>query len=348
MALQASQLGDLIAATLPDLGEMKITEITSDIQKHVAMRTLLKKNRVQLDSGTSVQWDLMVTTSGAASFVGLYATDNVNVQDTLIQGSAPWRHGNTNYAVDARELAMNRNPRKIVDLLKIRRIDSMISLTELMETAFWGFPTSTDSLTPYGVAYWIVKTGLSTTGGFNGTLQSGYTSVGGVNPTTYPRWRNWNCQYTSVTADDLIRKWREAATKTDFTPPVDGIPTFNTGDSYGFFSNYAVIGGLEEQLAAQNDNLGNDVAAKDGMATFRRTPVQYVPKLDADTTGPVYGINWGTFKTYILSGWWLRESKIDMVPGQHTVAQVHVDSSFNWIMKDRRRNFVLATGTTYP
>jgi hypothetical protein len=191
---------------------------------------------------------------------------------------------------------MNRQPRRILDILKIRRIDAMISLTELMETAFWSFPTSTDDVTPYGIAYWIVKAGMSTTGGFNGTLQSGYTTVGGVNPTTYPRWRNWNCQYTVVSKDDLIRKWREAATKTDFTPPVDGIPTFNTGDQYGFYSNYAVIGALEEVLEAQNDDLGEDVASMDGRAVFRRSPVNYVPKLDADTTGPVYGHELGHFQ----------------------------------------------------
>src|SRR5512144_2270926 len=118
--IQASNLGDLIAATLRDLGEMRITEITTDLQRHIAMRNLLKKNRVVLDSGTAVQWDVMTTHSGAAEFVGLYATDNVNVGDTLVQANAPWRHSTTNYAVDERELAMNRSPRRIVDLLKIR------------------------------------------------------------------------------------------------------------------------------------------------------------------------------------------------------------------------------------
>lgn len=349
MPLQAENLSDLIASTLKDLGEMKITQIATRLQKYVAMRNLLTKNRVVLDSGTAVQWDVMVQHSGAFAFVGLYSTDNVNVGDTLVQASHPWRHATTNYAVDARELAMNRSPRKIVDLLKVRRMDAMISQAEGMESAFWSFPTSTDTVTAHGVAYWIVKTGLSTTGGFNGTYQSGYTTVGGISPDTYTRWKNWNAQYTSITKDDFVRKAREAATKTHYEPPVENISSFNTGDNYTFNTNYAVISALEESLEAQNDNLGNDIASKDGMTTFRRTRVDWVPQLDADTTNPFYGINWGLFKTYILRGWWLKEVNIENQPGQHTVSVVHIDSSFNWIIKDRRQGgFVLATGTTYP
>jgi hypothetical protein len=345
MPLQADNLPDLIASTLKDLGEMKITEIATDLQDHVAMKNLLKKNRVVLESGTGIQWDVMVTQSGAARTVGLYASDNVNVGDVLVQANAPWRHLTTNYAFDAREMDMNRSPRRIVDLLKIRRIDCMISLAELMEDLFWRAPATTNTLDPYGVPYWITK---NNTEGFNGGMFTGYTAIGGLSSTTYPRWQNWSGQYTSVTKDDLIRKMRHMAVKTNFRPPVDGIPTFNTGDNHGIYANYTTIGLLEEQLEAQNDNLGNDVASKDGDVLFRRSKVQYVPKLDADTTDPVYFINWGVFKTFILRGWWLKESKINMQPGQHTVASVHVDATLNWICRDRRRNGVLAKNTTYP
>lgn len=336
--IQADNLGDLVAATLKELGEMKFTEIATDLQNYVAMRNLLKKNRIVLDSGYGVQFDVMVTHSGAASFVGLGAVDNVNIGDTLIQGTAPWRHVTTNYAVIRQELAMNRTPRRIVDLLKVRRIDAMISLAVLMEDAFWSYPASTDTTTPYGVQYWIVT---NATEGFNGGAQSGYTTVGGINPSTYTRWKNYTAQYVTVSKEDLIRKWRAAATKTKFMPPVDGIPSFNTGDQYGFFSNYDVIQALEEAVEAQNENLGNDLASKDGVTMFRRVPVTWVPKLDSDTTDPVYGINWGVFKTHVLRGEWLNETNIPVTPGQHTVASVHTDCTLNWICKDRRRNFVI-------
>lgn len=344
-ALTASQLGDLVNTTLRDLGKPRFTEIATDLQRHTAMRNLLRKNRVELQSGYGVQWDVKVAQSGASAAVGLGASDSVNIVDTMVQATADWRNVTTNYAIIGQEISMNSEPSRIVNLVQSRRIDAMISLAELMEAFFWGPPVaSNDNLTPWGINTWIVKNASE---GFFGGAPTGYTTIG-LNPTTYPRWNNWTYQYVSVSRDDLIRHWRKAATFTDFQPPVDGIPTFNTGDQYGFYTNYGVIGPLEEALEGQNDNLGNDIASKDGMTLFRRVPVSWVPKLEADTTNPVYGVNWGWFKSYILRGWWLRETHVPVYPGQHTISAHFLDSTFQWITKNRRCHFVLATGTTYP
>lgn len=346
MVIQAENLGDLIAMTLKELGEAKFTEIATDIQEHVAARNLVNKNRVQFSSGTAVQWNLMVTNSGAATFTGMFASDNVNIGDVMKTASVPWRHLTTNYAVEARELDMNSEPRRIVDLLKIRRLDSMISLVEKIEQRFWALPASTDDVNPFGLPYYLVK---NNTTGFNGGAPSGYTAgAAGLSSTTYPRWSNFTGQYTAISKDDLIRLLRQAATKTKWMPPVDGIPTYSTGDQNGFYTSYAVVAGVEELLEAQNDRLGEDVASMDGKALLRRTPLTWVPALDADTTNPIYGVNWGVFKTYILRPWWNKMTKIENVPGQHLVSAVYMDSTFNWICKDRRKNFVIATNTGLP
>ncbi len=343
--LTATQLNDLVNTTLRDLGKPRFTEIATDLQEHTAMKNLLRKNRVMIQSGYGVQWDVMVTHAGSAQNVGLGASDNVNIPDTMVQATADWRNTTANYAIEGREISMNEEPSRIVDLIRSRRIAALISLAELMENNFWGPPVAlTDVLTPWGINTWVVK---NATEGFNGGAPSGYTTIG-LNPTTYPRWNNWTAQYTAVSRDDLIRKWRKAATFTNFKPPVEGIPTFNTGDSYGFYTNYGVVGPLEEALESQNDNLGNDIASRDGMTIFRRVPVIWVPKLEADTTNPVYGINWGYLKTIILKGWWLRETHVPIYPGQHTLSAHFVDSTYQFITRNRRCHFVLATGTTYP
>jgi hypothetical protein len=288
---------------------------------------------------------VMVAHAGSAQNVGLAATDTVNIIDTMVQATADWRNTTANYAVIGQEISMNEEPSRVVELIKTRRIAALISMVELMEANFWGPPVAlTDTLTPWGVNTWFVK---NATQGFNGGVPSGYTTIG-LNPTTYPRWNNYTDAYTAVSRDDLIRKWRRAATFVDFRPPVEGINTFNTGDQYGYYTNYGVIGPLEEALESQNDNLGNDVASRDGDVMFRRVPVMWVPKLEADTTNPVYGINWGWFKTYILKGWWLRETRVPIYPGQHTLSAQFLDSTYNWICKNRRANFVISNGTTYP
>ena len=343
--LQANNLNDLILSTLKDLGELKFTAIISDLQKHVAMRELIKKNRIVLDSGTAIQWQLMIGTSNAAKWTGMYAQDNVDVREVMTQASMPWRHSTTNYGVDQREIDMNREPRRIVELIKVRRIDAMTAMAELLENAFWGVPGPMDDRTPHGVPYWIVKNNVE---GFFGGAPTGFTDVGGVSPTTYTRWRNWTSQYAAVTKADLVRKLRQAYTKTNFTPPTEGIPTYSTGRKYGMYTNYEVISKLEEILEGQNDDLGNDVASQDGLVHFRKIPVEYVPRLDADTTNPIYGIDWGNFKTYVLRGWWLKETRIGNVANQHTVSTVHIDNTLNWVCKDRRSNFVLATDVGLP
>lgn len=343
--LLPNQLSDLVATTLKDLGRPKFTEIVSSLQRHTAMRHLLKKNRLQLTSGTAVQWDVMVNAANAASNVGLGATDNVGIVDLMTTASADWRNTTASYAVIGQEIDMNSEPARIVDLIHARRIGAMISMAEIMESNFWGPPVAlTDNLTPWGVNTWVVK---NATEGFNGGVPSGYTTIG-LNPTTYPNWQNWTYQYSQVSRDDLIRHWRKAADFTDFQPPVDGIPTFNTGDEYGFYTNYGVYGPLSEALDSQNDNLGNDLDKYTGTVHFRRVPVTWVPKLEADTTNPVYGINWGYLKTYILKNWWLRETHVPIYPGQHTMSAHFLDCTYNFITKNRRCHFVMATGTTYP
>jgi len=344
--LTASGLNDLVQTTLRDLGKPKFTEIATDLQRHTAMKNLLKKSRVSIQAGYGVQWDVMVNHAQSAANVGLGASDNLSIVDTMVQATADWRNSVVNWALIGQEIDMNREPARIVDLVKQRRISAMISLAELMEANFWGPPVaSTDETTPWGVNTWIVK---NATEGFNGGAPSGYTTIG-LNPSTYTRWKNYTGQYTAVTKDDAIRMWRKAATKTDFQPPVDGIPSAAMGgDRYGFYTNYSVIAKLEELLEAQNENLGLDVASMDGKPVFRRTPVEWIPKLDADTTDPIYGINWAWFGTVVLNGWWLREINVPVYPGQHTVSAHFLDSTYQFVTKNRRCHFVLATGTTYP
>ena len=341
MALQPEQIVDLVTDTQRELGKLKWTPLASDLQEHTAMQQILPKKRVGFGSGEQVQFQVMVAHSGAAKNVGLYAEDAVNVGDVMKTGVVPWRNTTTNYAFERTEVAINRKPARIVNLVKSRRVDALTSLAELMEGNFWQGITALDSeVDPYGLNYWITR---SATEGFNGGNPTGFSSgCAGLSSSTYPRYSNWTAQYTSVTKEDLIRKMRKAARQTKFKPPVPQ-PTYNTGDNYGFYTNDPVIGLLEEALEAQNDNLGNDVASKDGQVMFHRRPVQWVPYLDDDSTNPIYGINWGVMKVIFLSGEYMVENKPKQSATQHKVYEVFVDLTYNLICRDRRRNFVINT-----
>ncbi len=345
MALTATQLADLVATTLRDLDEPNLVEITTDIQEHTAAPRLLKKKNRKLQSGYGVQWDVLVNHAGTFQNVGLGAPDDVDIPDGVVQAQADWRNSVVSWAMIGQEMSMNAGKRRIVDLMMVREKMAMIDWVQGMEDNFWGPPVAiTDDVTPWGVNTWIVK---SATEGFNGGAPSGYTTIG-LNPTTYERWKNYTAPYTAITKDDLVRKWRRAARKTKFKPPVEGIPTANGGNTYEFYTTETVIGTLEELLEAQNESLGVDIDPMSGKVMFQRTPVVWVPYLDADTTNPVYGLNWSHIETVVLAGWWLKRTVVPVYPGQHTMSAVFLDSTYQIVFKNRRGSFVLSNGTTYP
>lgn len=344
MPYQGDDYTDLVTTTLRHLEKTTWADIVVDNQQHIAMPQILKKKKVEFGSGYGHQFNVRVLSNNAARNVKLNEVDNPTTADTQTTGNIPWRHTETHWALEERIISMNRSPARLVNLLQSSRVDAMTDLAELMESNFWGAPaSSSDTLKPYGVPYWIV---YNATTGFNGGHPSGFSDVGSISSTTYSRWKNWSANYSQVSKADLVRKWREAATKTEFRPPVDG-PFSNMDSSYGFYTDYTVLGTLEELLEGQNDNLGNDVASRDGQTVFRRTPVVWVPYFDnnsgtVDTTNPIYGINWSVFKPCFLSGEYMKESKVSPHPLHHRTITSYTDCTYNFFCVDRRRNFVLS------
>jgi len=346
--LTAEDITDLVNTTQKNLGKMKLTDLTSDLQEHVALSQLMKKNRVGFDSGLAIQFNVLTNGDNNSRNVGLFDVDNVNQEDGTITGTVPWRHNVSGYAIDRRQILMNRTPAKILDFVKVKRYQQAVGFTKLMEENFWGEPdSSTDEDTPFGLKYWLV---YNATEGFNGGNNTNFAAgPAAINRTTYPRWKNYTACYAAVSKIDLIRKWRKAATMCAFKPTIENAPIggYSTGARYGYYTNYDVIGPLEESLEAQNESLGNDIASKDGLTLFRRVPVAYVPYLqDNDSTAdPVVGIDWGVFKTIFLSGAYMTETPLAKNALAHNVLESFLDSSYNFVCYDPRRCMLLAKST---
>lgn len=336
-----ASLADLVASTRPDPGKGRWTDLTTDLQEMVALPSLLRKNRAQFGSGSSIKTNVMKSLTGNARHTSLYAQDTVNVDDVLTSADVPWRHSTTAFAIDEREIAMNNDPEEVVNLLKVRRADAMIDKAKLIEEAFWNKPaSSSDVTTPWGIFMPLV---YNATVGFNGGNPSGFSDYAGIDRDSVARWKNFAGQYTNITKADLINKMRQAIRKTRFIPPVN-IPQYGSAFNFGIYVNYTVLSGIEDLAEQQNDRLGNDVASKDGMALFHRIPLMYVPQLDGNdvNTDPVIGINWSVFKIAFLKGYFMKESKPIMASNQHNVVQVHVDTSWNTLCRDPRKCFLLA------
>lgn len=359
MPLADADIRDLVTGTLQRLGRLKFQQIAQSLQNYEVMGRMLRDNRVLFEpDGYGIKRTIMIDQSGAARMVGLHEPDVVNVGDVLTTIDIPWRHTTTNYAYERRELLENRGESRIVDLMKVRRTDAMLGLTELMEDQSWDKPLdSSNKLDVFGFPYWVV---WNTTIGHTGLNPAGFSSgPGNLNASTNARWRNYSGSWpTAIAANgtmaqDNISMLRTAYRKTGFKSPVD-VPDFRmgAGDQYRLYCGEVVLSNIENYAESQNLNLGRDVAAMDGVTTFRKNPIIWVPWLDANQlpkgetqggTNRLYMINWGYFYPVFLQGDYLRETEPDKSPTQHNTWVVHVDLTWNILCVDRRRQAVFAT-----
>ena len=351
----AENYADLVTTTLNTFKKNEWSDIVLDLQRYVAMPYMLAKKRTDFMSGAKYEFRVRLFSNDAAANTKLNEENNYTTADVFKTGEVPWRHTHTYWALEERIISMNRDPGRILSLIKSSKMDAMTSLAEQCETNFFSAPpSSTDELAPFGLPYWIVK---NNTEGFNGATPSGFTTVGNLNPTTYSRWKNWSAQYTTVSKTDFVRKVRTAMVKTKFRPPVayesaSGQTPSKEGtkaqNRFALFAGYDLIQPLEELLEGQNDNLGNDVASKDGMVTIRKVPLEYTPYLDEnDTKDPIYGVCLDAFKCCVLKGEYLRESPVRHHPTAPRTLLQDIDLTHNFACVDRRQNFVLSTNTGF-
>lgn len=333
---------DLVNSTLDDLGPVAFEQIAQNLTDYEIMGRLLKEERVLIQSGKGFERRVMLSHSGAARHVEMFATDNTAIIDVLELLNVPWRHAMSDYTIERRENLMNKSPAELVNLLTVRRTDAMISLTETLETAGWTKPVdSSDRIEPFGIPYWIVK---NSSEGFNGGNPSGFSDTGGINTSNFANWANYTSQYVSVTKTDLLFRMRRAHMRTGFKSPVD-IKDLRTGkgERFRIYLNLETLLSIESLAEFQNDQLGADVASMDGRTVFKKNPLVYVPELDSDATDPVYMIDTNTLYIIALAGDILQESGMQRVPNSHNTMQNFIDLTYNFVCIDRRRNAVIAT-----
>ena len=340
MGIPQHKIDDLVLSTQTKLVKRgAFVDMQTDLTEHVAVNEMWKKKVKKFQGGLDWSFQAQMDHNHSARTVGLYEQDASSIHDTMVEGKVGPRHVNAHYLYDLREPAFNQGPEEVYDLVETRYTGMMVSFFELLEEILWGKPVdSSDTKTPFGLAYWLTR---SATEGFNGGDPAGFTDGrAGLSTVKYPRFANWTAKYTKVSKEDLVRKMRKAARNIKFRSPVSHAnPTVSMGN--GIYTNDNVIGLLEEALEAQNMNLGNDVASKDGKTLFKSTPVQYAPFLNEDSADPVYMLDWKWLAIGVMSGWYKNLTKPYMVPGKHNVRRVDLDASLNMICTDPRRQCVI-------
>ena len=342
MSLAFHDIDDAVLLTQENLIKKgAFVGMQTDITDFVATREMWGERKKKFDGGESWRFDVQIDHNHSARTVGLYETDGSSINDTMIKGAVSARHINAHYLYDQREPDFQRGGHAIVDLITTRYVGMMVSFHELLEDILWGKPAdSSDKKTPYGLAYWVTK---HATEGFYGGNPAGFADGrAGISTDEHPRFANWTAQYSAVTKEDLVRKMRRGHRKSKFRSPVSHNTPELASMKNGIYTNDSVVGTLEEILESQNMNLGNDIASKDGKTLFKSTPITYAPKLDNDSSDPIYMLDWKWLSVGVMAGWENNLSKPSAVPGKHLVRRVDLDVSLNMVCTDPRRQAVFS------
>lgn len=340
--IPASQIDGLVAFTQDKLIKRgAFLNLMTDLSEFVAIREIWDNRKKKFDGGLDWRFDAITDQNHSARVVGLYEQDGSNIADAQVSGKVGPRYVNAHYTYDVREPALQGSDIMVVDYVMSKYVRMMQSFYELLEEILWSKPTdSTDLLTPFGVAYWITK---SATEGFYGVDPTGFTDGrAGISSTTYPRWANWTAQYVSVSKSDLIKKMRKAHQRTKFRSPMSVNEPKLGSMKNGIYGPGDVLLDVASILEQNNMSLGVDVASQDGRAVFKGTPLTYVPKLDDDSTLPIYMIDWNWMAVGVVDGWEQNLSKPAVVPGKHTVRRVDLDASLNMVCTNLRRQAVFS------
>ncbi len=351
-----AQLLDMKRSVTPNLPKMEF-ETALKYAKHPITNRWFRDDKKTIHSGDGIKRNIVLDPSGHASHVRLYQRAPINVHDVQQQLTAPWVHARTYYTMERREALQCRTPEAYVDLLKVRRVDAMVDLANLMERCAWVTPVSADDdLNPRGIPYWLsfLANGATSAGGFDGqtirfaggttaTSKAGIDGALGKNAL----WRNYGFTYTAMNLE-FINRLRRAFHATDFVAPVMAKDL-----SSGYASNFRLYMGLDllceyEQLATSaNDNLGSDMDKFHGLTTFNRVPIIYAPLLDEMTVVdgggsdfapvPVIGVNHAKFFPFIQEGDWLHEDDPPPSAELNNVQVTIVDSSYQYFCLNVRQ-----------
>ena len=258
MPTMPSDVGDITTFYLEDYMAKSWADAIRPYQYYTTARELFTKRRSKGAPSEKMTFNLKVKEADNTVADSFFKADSLNRIDLGLKGEVKWHFQKTHFMVEKREPAMLSGSRtQILDYLKMQESDMYDGFFKYNEQKCWTSPTaanlagtSGDPLVA-GIPYWLPK---STTAafGFNGTVPSGHTLVGNINPTTYDQWTCGTATYASMSNSDFCKKMSEALNKCRFMPPKPGFGEKVPGSNYGIYSSYKPFQDYEDLLYASN------------------------------------------------------------------------------------------------
>jgi hypothetical protein len=358
MPVKNADLADLIAVTINDLPKQEF-EVQWDNQDYEFCR-IYQKERMVVDGGNQIERKVMLDQTGNARYRRLYDLDEPKVADVMSTIKVGWCQVGTNYSWDKFEILQNKNSAKgFISLMKIRRIDGLWSLANLIEERAWKTPTSaTDDLYPNGVPYYLrtkiaASDTVNTSAGFVGariTFQDSTTSTvcSGIDANTESKWRNYAAVYTAVDGA-MLKAFRLAFLYTGFKAPLFvNDPANKRTAAKRIYTDFDTCAQLQELADKRDDNhsgkdlMGNLKMDDTGLCYINRLPVVPIAQLNGASLTPLYCVDFAKFIPIVHDGYWMEEGEPQTDRGQHTTFTIFLDGAHNNLcLNARSAGFVL-------
>lgn len=349
----------LIQTTLEDLPKQNF-EVGWDHLDYEFCR-FYQSERMVVDGGESITRYVMLDPGGNARYRLPFDQDTPTINTTMLKINVPWCRVGTHYSWDITEILQNRgNPHGIIDLVQARRTDELWGLANLIEERGWKTPsTSTSTLHPYGVPYYLNAIDAdSTTGGFVGQtirFQDATTSTtcAGINASTSTKWKNYADIYTDVD-NAFLDTLRTAFVKTNFkVPPFVKDPSDKrVAPKRGYADADTIVKMMSLQDARDDNHTPVDLFGKvmvpmkvsdDGVVYVNRIPFIPVTELDgvtdpvtSDAYAPVYVVDFSKFIPVVLRDYWMEESEPMTQASSHTTYTLYLDGAHQNLVTNRR------------
>ncbi len=357
MGVKNADLVDLIATTINDLPNQTF-EVGWDNQDYEFCR-IYQNERMVIDGGTQIERKVMLDNTGNARYRRSFDTDTPTVGDVIHTIKVPWTQIGTNYSWDKFEILQQKNSAKgFISLMKVRRVDGLWSLANLIEERAWKTPTNaTDDLFPFGVPYYLkfknAAGSVNTSSGFVGAtidFQDSTTSTvcAGIDSAAETKWRNYAALYSQID-NSVLKAFRLAFMFTRFKAPLFvKDPSDKRVGAKRVYTDFDTVARLQD-LADQRDDshrgkdiLGNLKMDDTGLVFINRLPVVPIPQLNGASNTPIYCIDFAKFIPYVHDGYWMEEGEPMTDRGQHTTFTVFLDGAHNNLCLNlREAGFVL-------
>lgn len=362
MSVKNTELADFISSTLNDLPDQYF-EVAWTNQDYEFTR-IFQNERMTIDGGDQVERKVMLSTTGNARYRHNYDVDDPQVGDVIHTIKVPWTRLSTNYSWDDLEILRQskQGPKRIIDLLKVRRIDGLWDLADLIEERGWKAPTSaTDNLYPFGIPYYLnAITSGSTTEGFVGQTIPYQNGVAGtvcanIDASVESKWRNQARLYTSID-NAMLKKFRLCFAYTNFKAPVIlNDPGQARTAMKRIYCDFAVWADMCDLADAKDDHhkgnevLGNITGDTGGGVLINRLQVVPVPQLEGYTDpisstaiAPIFCVDFKYLIPVVHDGYWMKEGEPMWDRSQHTTFTVFLDGAHCVLCTNRRRlGFIL-------